>query len=645
MLAALPLGFLLLAALAFRTLRARIGAGDGVREPLVLAGVALGTWAVLGCELLTLAGRLDTMQVALWWIVGLLICLGVVAFNRTHLAPIRRPGVPLDRGDGVLLVPIALALLAAGCCAALCPPNNWDSMVYHMPRQIRWLQQGSVAHFATHEIRQLQMPPLVEFISLHLMILGGGDRLANLVQWSAYLLSVIAGSLLARECGASRRVQIATAAFIALIPMAYVQASSTKNDLVLGLWLLTATWLCLRYWRNPDLPTAFALPVGLCFGLMFLTKGTGLLFAVPVAILGAVGLLRRQRRTLPAQVVLIFLCALGLAAGHYGRNWAVFGSPTGLGNTAGEQYQNETRKGRVLLSNIVRNVSLHLGTPSDALNQRLTDAVVGLHGPIGMDASDPRTTYLSGRFKVFRYFDDDDTVGAPVHVLLSILAVALLPFVTRNPAARWAWLVLGVAIACFLLFCLMLKWQPWHARLHLPIQVLLAVPMALLFSGRHARITLPLTLAAMLIVLVPTALWNRPRPLLGPRSVFVAPPERLLFNKRPDLEEPARAVVDYVVARQPAIVALPVAGDNWIYPLQRMLLDRLDPPPRLISFHTGAGRGPQPDPAPPDITVSGNYSKGEIRHRPSGVTYRLAERIGPYAIFLPETRPPQAPSE
>ena len=39
---------------------------------------------------------------------------------------------------GVCLLLLGLAAL----CAVRMPPHNIDAMVYHLPRQLRWLQQG-----------------------------------------------------------------------------------------------------------------------------------------------------------------------------------------------------------------------------------------------------------------------------------------------------------------------------------------------------------------------------------------------------------------------------------------------------------------------------------------------------------------------
>jgi len=39
------------------------------------------------------------------------------------------------------------------------PPNNWDSLTYHMSRIMYWLSNENLNHFPTHILRHLYQPP------------------------------------------------------------------------------------------------------------------------------------------------------------------------------------------------------------------------------------------------------------------------------------------------------------------------------------------------------------------------------------------------------------------------------------------------------------------------------------------------------
>jgi hypothetical protein len=50
-----------------------------------------------------------------------------------------------------------LALL--GVVSAATAPNNLDSLVYSLPRQVMWMQAGSVGHFATDRLDSSRCRP------------------------------------------------------------------------------------------------------------------------------------------------------------------------------------------------------------------------------------------------------------------------------------------------------------------------------------------------------------------------------------------------------------------------------------------------------------------------------------------------------
>ncbi|NER85184.1 MAG: glycosyltransferase family 39 protein, partial [Leptolyngbya sp. SIO1D8] len=137
-------------------------------------------------------------------------------------------------------------------------------------------------HFATHNVRQLYQPPFAEFVILNFQILSGSDAFANLVQWFALFLCIIGTSMIAKELGASRKIQLATGIFVATTPMPILQATSAKNDLVLAFFLVAATYHLLRLIKRNSYQNICFFSIAI--GLSILTKGTGYLFAAPLLI-------------------------------------------------------------------------------------------------------------------------------------------------------------------------------------------------------------------------------------------------------------------------------------------------------------------------------------------------------------------------
>jgi hypothetical protein len=104
----------------------------------------------------------------------------------------------------------------------------------------------------------------------------------------------------------------------------------------------------------------------------------------------------------------------------------------------------------------------------------------------------------------------------------------------------------SVVLAGFLLFCLVLTWQPWNARLHLPLFLLLApvfaAAAAMLFSGRAARGIG----ATLLLLALPWAIGNATRSLIGEASVFAVSRLSQYFAVRPNLERSYRSAMDLI---------------------------------------------------------------------------------------------------
>jgi hypothetical protein len=174
--------------------------GRSVRDAVLAAAADGAFWLVLGTELLSLGHGIGRVGVALWWAIP------AVALAYAHLTlRASRPSPPSPLPPALLdraLLAAVLGLLGwAFVQAVLAPPNNVDALSYHLPRQVYWLQQGSVAHYPTSVLRALTMPPLAEYAGLHLAALSGGDRWHNLVQWTAMVGTLVAVTGLARLLG------------------------------------------------------------------------------------------------------------------------------------------------------------------------------------------------------------------------------------------------------------------------------------------------------------------------------------------------------------------------------------------------------------------------------------------------------------
>src|SRR5207249_2498683 len=227
----------------------------------------------------------------------------------------------------IVLTGIAFVVVTVGLIALIAPPNNWDSMTYHMSRVAHWIQNRSVDFYPTSIPRQLYQNPWAEFVIMNLQALSGGDRFANLVQWYSMLGSIVGVTVIAKQLGADPRGQIFAAVIAATIPEGILQASSTQNDYVESFWILCLSHYVIRLNTKPNLASSIGAASSL--GLAILTKATAYVWAFPFLLWLFLSGLKTWRWKLAKVAIVIALIAVAINVDHYARNFKLYGSLIG----------------------------------------------------------------------------------------------------------------------------------------------------------------------------------------------------------------------------------------------------------------------------------------------------------------------------
>lgn len=558
---------LLVGWLLYRLFRRAYTPLDAFRRTAVLWGVIL----LAMTELLSKAHAVTTSAVVVGW--GLCVALLALLLRRER----GRPAVPAEAGSQVwsAAIPIALTLAMTLVIGVVAAPNSTEGLIYHLARIDQWIQHGSIEPYATSTTRQIFMPQWTELAILHVRLLSGGsDRLAAVVPWMAFAGCITLSYGIARQLGSGREGAMLGALVVASLPMAVLEASSTQVDLPVAFWALALAAFTLD--RAPQRAWADVLLAGAALGLALASKSTAYIVCAPFGVWWLVRAARSEglRRGLVKAATLAAL-ALLLNLPFYASNLRVFGRPLGPAGTAAA-YGNEIHGPLVLASNLVRNATVHLGTPFGLWNDGLTLAVVRAHQAFGLDPQDPRTTWFEDtRFRVWPMSTYEGRTGNLLHFLLALMAASLLLLAPKQgarpgarPAASYAVAVLAGAV----LFCWVLKWQHWHGRLHTPLFILMAPAIAVSIERAiSARRALGVGLVLWLGSL-PWLLGSQMRPVLTLppwhlKSIFSVPRERQYLVNQRDLEGPyLRAAAD--LARLGCgDVAVASSEDSWSHPI------------------------------------------------------------------------------
>jgi len=524
------------------------------RGPFLLALIGWGTLAVAFTEGLGVLGLVRQLPLALAWL-GVSVSVLAIGVRRGSL---RRAVAALQglrllyRGweAGLLLGTAALVGLLF-TVALIAPPNNVDSLLYHMSRVMHWAQNGSLRHYATGYHHQLIMPPFAELAILDLRLLVGSDRLANLVQWSSLVGSLVAVSGIARLLGARPIHQILAVVFAATLPLGVLQATSTQNDIVVALWTVCTAYLVFLDLKRPLLRSE-RVGLGLSFGLGLLTKVTFTVYGLPLAGLYAIGNLRSTgwRRGL-ASTALVGTLACLMNLPTWARNLDTYGglygppdwmrSNSALIGFVGSLQSAPSRPTDLMIAilkwstqRVAQGAALNLLTPSHALNQILWGVLNRFPSIFNGVVSHSLERAA---------WSHEDTAGNPTHLAVLVLALGALGYRYRAWRHHGALLLYVLTVACgFILLVMVLNEgvSIYGIRYQLPFFVLGSPVVGLILAqfknpawNRRAGILL-------LVSALPYLLFNNTRPIIGHPpwptrvgSVFTAPAVELLFAANP----------------------------------------------------------------------------------------------------------------
>jgi hypothetical protein len=545
-------------------------AGRTWLEASIAALVIFGLVAALATEGQSVAGVLTPAGSALAWLLAAAAGLAIARRAGAGTPVAHEVGLKAAFAE-IAVVVLFLALTAV--VALIAAPNSYDGLSYHLMRVESWIQQGSVAPFATNDIRQLFMPSWAEYNILQLRLLSGNDRFSNLVQWIGLAGCAGGAALLATTLGGGRIAAVAAAALVATLPQAIAQASGTQTDVIAACWAVIAAAFGYRLLRGPGDRWDIAL-TGIALGLAAATKQTALLAAsIALVPAGVLLLLQRERRREGLVCAGAAVLAIALIAGpQLARNHSVFGDLRGHPALVGSLVM-EKRSPGVVTANVLRNGAAHFGTPSTPLNEAVATLVARVSRGLGADPDDPATTW-SPPFRAVPWSTHEEFASSPLHLLL-ILACVVAATRRRAPGIRLGFL--AALVVGVLVFSALFKWQVYIVRLQTPL-IVLALAWAATELEHVPTVGRRALLLLLAIAALPYALLNYTRPLLQLPSQAVTPLPGILtiprnlqyFNYSPGV---GRAYWDVAmhIARSDCIdVGVRAWPDAWLYPVARL---------------------------------------------------------------------------
>jgi hypothetical protein len=541
----------------------------GWRKAFLTASIVSGVYLVFLTETLSLLKAITPTFLAAAWAIPILLLVPFILqkgwYGQILLSELVKIRLSIS-SFLIFLILFVVSLLAM--ISFFAPPNTVDSLVYHMARVVFWMDHNSVAYFPTNTLRQLYQPPLAEYIILHLQVLSGTDRFANLVQWFSMVGSLVGVSLIAKQLGASRNGQLLASVIAVTIPMGILQSTSTQNDYVVSFYLICFVYFLLESRENICVRSVLFAGAGL--GLAILSKVTAYIYAAPFLLVWCLFIVLKFKIKSWKPFLLVAAMVIALNLGQFARNLDLFGNPIGPLSASGVgevEYANELRTLPALISNLTRNIALHLRTSNNDINQLVDNVVHSIHNAIQLDVSDPRLTYGSNPFalKIISFNEDYD--GNLLHIIL--IGITMVASLSSLRLRRMKGLLIYslVLIAGFILFCFYLRWQPWNSRLHLSWFLLwspvISIAFTVLFRQRWLAV---LVFGCTLFTLTsPWMIENKYKPLMGLNSVLTRNRMDQYFVSLPDYQKDYAPAVKEAGQNSCSKIGLYLPG-GWEYP-------------------------------------------------------------------------------
>ncbi|HEU5073098.1 MAG TPA: hypothetical protein VFU02_02980 [Polyangiaceae bacterium] len=396
---------------------------------------------------------------------GQLSALFDVSKLRRRLAwALRSPTLPY-------LLPIAVVLFLV---AIVYPPNNYDSLTYHMTRVAFWLQNRSVDFYATVNPRQNGTCPGAEYLILTLQALTGGDRLANCVQTTAFAIILVSIALITRYLKAPRAFRVPLVVVCCTAPSFVLQATTTQNDLCAAVTVLAVLCAARRvlFGREVRLTLRDAGALSLSLAAAYMVKPTALVLTTPLLAVVAWRILRAlmRRRQTPESLAtlralgLALIVAVGICGPHLAR---IANEPDVLAPTANLMFPgSKTGLTQQRLLNPLLAVAHHV--PPTGLDRWLGKIHASAR-PTSAPSSQP--WWLGGFYAGHALRQHEDLAGAPFQfIALALSSVIGLAWATRRRASGRSIVVLLALLppVTWLFFHWVAKNNQWIARYHAP---------------------------------------------------------------------------------------------------------------------------------------------------------------------------------
>jgi hypothetical protein len=506
-----------------------IGFYTNVRLAFVKSCLLVSLISYLLAEILSIQNRLNYSNTCFAWFIVALVTgyfflkqKSAVNFSAFKLGSFNLSSFSLKgiekKYSNLFLFSVVFILFPLLLLSIFIPPNNWDSLAYHLPRIEHWIQDKNIYPYPTNLIRQIITPPMSEYILLQLRMLSGNDWYLNLVQYFSLLGVLLMATQILSFVKINYKGQLLVYFMLLSLPLLVFQSTTTQTDLLATFYLLSFLLFSWQYVNEEGLNkwTTFYLVLSLCLGV--LTKYTVAIFALPFIAYLVYFVLMNVFINGKAKIQLIvtpLIMAIGLSAitiaPYLIRNQQAFGSLTG-NEYFSASMSNSKLSLQYTISNCFKNVADFISVPMNTFNNILFTILNKAHSIIGISINDKGANWNNMDFVINNHINED-SAGSLLHFLIVCVSIAF-SFTLKNKKSILIYLS-GLFLT-LIIYSAIIRYSPWNNRLFLPLTILFLLSAAYILhlSIINPKVQYGFKVLLFIIATLPVY-FNRAKPIIA----------------------------------------------------------------------------------------------------------------------------------
>ena len=487
-----------------------------LRLSIIKAFIGIAFFSYLTSELLSIFNVFSFNFVLISWLLinGIIIYLNTEKIKLNVLSIFSQKVKISKKERRILFFIFFLIILPLLLLAIFIPPNNWDSMAYHIPRVEHWIQNKNIYPYPTNIVRQVLTSPLSEYMIANFQILTGTDDFSNLVQFASFIFILFSSTLIFSVLKINYKGQLFLLLALLSLPMMLFQATTTQTDLLASFFFLSFILFGLLIIQSDDnFKTNFIfLASSLTLGI--LTKYHIAIFAAPIIFYLLYNLIKKKNNKNIIFATLISCLAIAIIlVPLFARNIYFFGSITGKDLfDENATIINSTISIQNMLSNNFKHIVDFISIPINGYNNLLFSLNHTLHNIIGISENSLGNNWAGEPFTVNNYLNED-TAGSIIHAALIIISLFL---VFKSKHKTKLLLLFAYCFIAFSLYGLLFRFTPFDIRLLLPVLLfMIIITTYIIYTSITSKFIINALMFLFLIISIFPVYFNRAKPIIG----------------------------------------------------------------------------------------------------------------------------------